>query len=128
MLPLCREEKIGVIPWSPLARGRLTRDWDETTTRSETDEFGKNLYASTVEADRLVVGRVAEVAANRDVPRAQVALAWVLQKDPVTAPIIGATKMSHLEDAISALSIILSPEEVTFLEEPYLPHLVLGFR
>jgi aryl-alcohol dehydrogenase-like predicted oxidoreductase len=128
MLPLCREEKIGVIPWSPLARGRLTRDWDETTTRSETDEFGKNLYASTVEADRLVVGRVAEVAANRDVPRAQVALAWVLQKDPVTAPIIGATKMSHLEDAVSALSITLSPEEVTFLEEPYLPHPVLGFR
>ncbi|MBD8068761.1 aldo/keto reductase [Bacillus sp. PS06] len=127
MLPLCSAEKIAVIPWSPLARGKLTREWDETTTRSETDEFGKRLYATTAEADRLVVERVAELAEKRGVPRAQVALAWVLQKDPVTAPIIGATKESHLDDAIAALSIQLTEEEVSFLEEPYVPHPVLGF-
>lgn len=128
MMPLCKEEKIGVIPWSPLARGRLTRDWEETTTRSETDEFGKYLYAATVEADRKVVGRVAEVAEKRGVPRAQVALAWVLQKTPVTAPIIGATKLHHLEDAVAAVSIKLTSDEVSFLEEPYVPHPVLGFN
>jgi len=127
MLPLCREERIAVIPWSPLARGKLTRDWEETTVRSETDEFGKTLYSHTAEADRMVVGRVAEVAEKRSVPRAQIALAWVLQKEPVTAPIIGATKMSHLEDAIASLSITLTDEEVAFLEEPYVPHPVLGF-
>ncbi|MGZ3901800.1 MAG: aldo/keto reductase, partial [Bacteroidia bacterium] len=125
---LCKEEKIGVIPWSPLARGRLTRDWEETTARSETDEFGKYLYAATVEADRKVVGRVAEVAEKRGVPRAQVALAWVLQKTPVTAPIIGATKLHHLEDAVAAVSIKLTSDEVSFLEEPYVPHPVLGFN
>lgn len=128
MLPLCKEEKIGVIPWSPLARGRLTRDWEETTARSETDEFGKFLYAATAEADRKVVERVAEIAENRGVPRAQVALAWVLQKVPVTAPIIGATKMHHLEDAVSALSIQLTSEEISMMEEPYVPHPVLGFN
>lgn len=128
MLPLCKEEKIGVIPWSPLARGRLTRDWEETTARSETDEFGKYLYAATVEADLKVVERVAEVAEKRGVPRAQVALAWVLQKTPVTAPIIGATKLHHLEDAVAAVSIKLTSDEVSFLEEPYVPHPVLGFN
>lgn len=128
MLPLCEAEKIGVIPWSPLARGRLTRDWDETSARSETDEFGKTLYAATAEADKRVVERVAEVAANRGVPRAQVALAWVLQKSPVTAPIVGATKMHHLEDAVAALSISLTPEEISSLEAPYVPHPVLGFK
>jgi aryl-alcohol dehydrogenase-like predicted oxidoreductase len=128
MLPLCKEEKIAVIPWSPLARGKLTRDWEETTTRSETDEFGKTLYAATAEADRLVVSRVAELASKREVPRAQVALAWVLQKEPVSAPIIGATKMAHLEDAVGALSVRLTPEELAFLEQPYVPHPVLGFR
>jgi aryl-alcohol dehydrogenase-like predicted oxidoreductase len=128
MLPLCREEKIGVIPWSPLARGKLTREWNQTTARSETDKFGKYLYAATVEADRVVVERVAEIAEKRNVPRAQVALAWLLQKTPVTAPIIGATKMSHLEDAVAALAISLEPEEITFLEEPYVPHPVLGFN
>jgi aryl-alcohol dehydrogenase-like predicted oxidoreductase len=127
MLPLCREEKIGLIPWSPLARGRLTRDWDEVSARSETDEFGKMLYAATADADKRVVQRVAEVASTRGVPRAQVALAWVLQKDPVTAPIVGATKMHHLEDAVAALSIALTPEEISRLEEPYIPHAVLGF-
>jgi 1-deoxyxylulose-5-phosphate synthase len=126
MLPLCQAERIGLIPWSPLARGRLTRDWQETTARSESDEFGKKLYSLTEEADRRVVERVAEVAAKRDVPRAQVALAWVLQKGPVTAPIIGATKMHHLDDAVAALSIKLTPEEIASLEEPYIPHPVLG--
>jgi aryl-alcohol dehydrogenase-like predicted oxidoreductase len=128
MLPLCKEEGIAVIPWSPLARGRLTRDWDETTARSETDEFGKSLYAQTADTDRRIVERVAELAAQRGVSRAQIALAWVLQKEPVTAPIVGATKMHHLEDAVAALSVQLSPEEVAMLEEPYVPHPVLGFR
>jgi 1-deoxyxylulose-5-phosphate synthase len=126
MLPLCKAEGIGVIPWSPLARGRLTRDFDETSARSETDEFGKMLYAATADADRKVVNRVAEIAEERGVPRAQVALAWVLQKDPVTAPIVGATKMHHLEDAVAALSVRLTPEEVSSLEEPYIPHPMLG--
>ncbi|MGG3466834.1 aldo/keto reductase [Neobacillus pocheonensis] len=128
MLPLCKEEKIGVIPWSPLARGKLTRDWAEETARSETDEFGKKLYAATDEADRKVVERVAEVAEKRGVPRAQIALAWVLQKEPVSAPIIGATKMHHLEDAVAALSIKLTPEEISYMEAPYVPHPVLGFN
>ncbi|MBB6731825.1 aldo/keto reductase [Cohnella zeiphila] len=126
MLPLCEAEGIGVIPWSPLARGRLTRDWDETTERAQTDEFGKKLYSVTAEADRKVVDRVAEVAAERGVPRAQVALAWVLQKSVVTAPIVGATKPHHLEDAVAALELKLSAEEVARLEEPYVPHPVLG--
>lgn len=126
MLPLCQAEKIAVIPWSPLARGRLTRDWEETSARSETDEFGKKLYSLTAEADRRVVQQVAEVAAKRDVPRAQVALAWVLQKQPVTAPIIGATKMHHLDDAVAALSIKLTSAEIASLEEAYIPHPVLG--
>lgn len=127
MLPLCKEEKIGIIPWSPMARGKLTRDWDEQSSRSQTDEFGKKLYAQTVEADRIVVERVADVAEKRGVPRAQIALAWVLQKEPVTAPIVGATKMSHLDDAVGALSVKLSEEEIAYLEEPYVPHPVLGF-
>ncbi|KHD86109.1 hypothetical protein NG54_04975 [Heyndrickxia ginsengihumi] len=128
MIPLCKEEKIGLIPWSPLARGRLTRDWEETSTRSELDEFGKYLYKSTAEADRRVVEKVAEVAGKRGVPRAQIALAWVLQKPPVSAPIIGATKMQHLEDAVGALSIQLTSEEIAMIEEPYVPHPVLGFN
>jgi 1-deoxyxylulose-5-phosphate synthase len=128
MLPMCKEEKIGVIPWSPMARGRLTRDWEETTARSETDEFGKYLYAATADSDRMVVERVKELAEKRGVPRAQIALAWVLQKEPVTSPIIGATKLSHLGDAVSALEVTLSPEEVAFLEEPYVPHPVVGFK
>ncbi len=127
MLPLCQAEGIGVIPWSPLARGRLTRDWDEGSARSETDEFGKTLYARTGDADRKVVDRVAEVAAKRGVPRAQVALAWVLAKPAVTAPIIGATKLHHLDDAFAALSLKLTAEEIKALEEPYVPHAVAGF-
>jgi len=128
MLPLCREEGIGLIPWSPLARGRLTRDWDETSARSETDEFGKSLYAKTADADRRVVECVAEIARKRGVARAQVALAWVLQKSPVTAPIVGATKMHHLDDAVATLSVQLTADEMTALEAPYVPHPVLGFR
>ncbi|PKG24642.1 aldo/keto reductase [Niallia nealsonii] len=128
MMPLCKEEGIGVIPWSPLARGRLTRDWEESTNRSETDEFGKTLYADTKTADKIIVRRVAEIAEKRGVPRAQIALSWVLQKEPVTAPIIGSTKMSHLEDAVASLFIRLTSEEIQLLEEAYVPHPVLGFR
>lgn len=128
MLPLCKEEGIGVIPWSPMARGRLTRDWEETSTRKESDEFGKTLYSHTEEADSQVVERVKAIAEKRGVPRAQVALAWVLQKEPVTAPIIGATKLHHLEDAVAALSLGLTQEEIASLEEPYIPHPVLGFK
>ncbi|MBB3108084.1 aryl-alcohol dehydrogenase-like predicted oxidoreductase [Paenibacillus phyllosphaerae] len=126
MIPLCKDEGVALIPWSPLARGRLTRAWDETTVRSETDQFGKTLYSAMAEADRKVVERVGEIAAERDVPRAQIALAWVLQKEPVAAPIVGATKAHHLEDAAAALLIKLTPEEIMRLEEPYVPHPVLG--
>lgn len=127
MLPLCKAEKIGVIPWSPLARGRLTRDWSETTHRSENDSSGSLFFPLTSESDRKVIERVKEVAEERGVPRALIALAWVLQKESVTAPIIGATKAYHLEDAVAALSIKLSSEETKFLEEPYVSHEVIGF-
>ena len=127
MLPLCEAEGVGVVPWSPLARGRLTRDWSETTDRLEKDEFGKTLYAATEEADRRIVARVAKVAAERGVPRAQVALAWLLQKPFITAPIVGASKLRHLDDAVAALSLKLTPEEIASLEEPYVPHSVVGF-
>jgi 1-deoxyxylulose-5-phosphate synthase len=126
MLPLCREEKIGVIPYSPLAGGRLTRDWKETTYRSETDQVAKAKYDATADADRLVMEQVTAIAEKRGVSRVQIAIAWLLQKEPVTAPIIGVTKMSHLEDAVSALSIKLTPEEITLLEERYIPHRVVG--
>jgi aryl-alcohol dehydrogenase-like predicted oxidoreductase len=127
MMPLCRAERIGVLPWSPLARGRLTRDWEEPSERSETDEVMKRLYSATVAADRCVFTRVTEIAQKRGVPRAQVALAWVLQKPFVTAPIIGASKPHHLDDAIAALSLKLTQEEISALEEPYVPHGVVGF-
>ncbi|MEJ1974707.1 MAG: aldo/keto reductase [Acetobacteraceae bacterium] len=128
MLPLCADQGVAVLPWSPLARGRLTREWDETSERQESDVFGKTLYTAAVESDRQVVQRVAEVAAQRGVPRAQVALAWVVQKSGVTAPIIGASKPHHLDDAVAALSLNLTPEEITSLEAPYTPHPVVGFR
>ncbi len=127
MLPLCISEGIGVIPWSPLARGRLTRDWDAQTARTETDEFGISLYAKTAEADKKVVEAVAHVAAERGIPRAQVALAWVLQKAPVSAPIVGATKIEHLDDAAGALSVKLDDYEIAHLEAAYQPHAVAGF-
>jgi len=126
MLPLCRAEGIGVIPWSPLARGRLTRDWDAPSARAETDDFGRTLYAKTADADRRVVEAVAQVAARRGVPRAQVALAWLLAKPGITAPIVGATKLEHLDDAIAALSLTLAAEEIAALEAPYVPHAVVG--
>jgi aryl-alcohol dehydrogenase-like predicted oxidoreductase len=129
MLGLCLAEGVGVIPWSPLARGRLARPWDQrgSTDRAGSDEFGKTLYAKTEEADRAVVDRVGELAAARKLPRAQVALAWLLHQPAVTSPIIGATKPHHLEDAVSALSVELGPEEIARLKEPYVPHPVLGF-
>ena len=128
MLPLCESEGIGVIPWSQLARGRLTRDWNSSSARSETDEFGRTLYANTEEADRQIVERVSQIATKRGVPRAQVALAWVLQKKPVTAPIVGATKLHHLNDAVAALSLKLTTDEIHLLEERYVPHAVTGFK
>ena len=128
MIGLCQAEGVAVIPWSPLARGRLTRAWkSETSLRSDTDVFGNAMYARTEEADRAVVDRLGEIAEKRGVPRAQVALAWLLAKAAVTAPIVGATKPHHLQDAVAALSIGLTPEEMKALEEPYVPHPVLGF-
>ncbi|MDX6238971.1 MAG: 1-deoxyxylulose-5-phosphate synthase [Kribbellaceae bacterium] len=121
MLPLCADQGIGVVPWSPLARGRLTRDWDETTLRSETDEFGKTLY-DTAESDRKIAAAVAKVAEQRGVARAQVALAWLAQKPTVSAPIVGATKPEHLDDAIASLDLHLTEEEIVRLEAPYTPH------
>jgi 1-deoxyxylulose-5-phosphate synthase len=126
MLPLCKEEKIGVTPYSPLASGRLTRDWSETTHRSETDQILKSKYDATADADKFVVERVAAIAEKHGVPRIHIALAWLLQKEPVTAPIIGATKISHLEDAVGALSVKLTLDEIAYLEEPYVPHSIVG--
>ncbi|HEX8082097.1 MAG TPA: aldo/keto reductase [Jatrophihabitans sp.] len=125
MLPLCADLGVAVIPWSPLARGRLTRDWDAGTARSETDEFGKILY---VEEDRLIVERLAELATERGVSRAQLALAWLLRNPVVAAPIVGATRLEHLEDAFAALDVSLSDAEVEALESGYRPHPIAGFR
>ena len=127
MLPLCKTEGIGVIPWSPLARGRLARPWDSTTNRSEKDAFGRKIYGSTSDADRAIVDKVATLATQRGVSMAQVALAWVLQKSEVTAPIVGATKPEHLKDAIASLELKLTAAEVAELEAPYIPHPVAGF-
>jgi aryl-alcohol dehydrogenase-like predicted oxidoreductase len=126
MMPLCAAEGVGVVPWSPLARGRLTRAWGESTSRMETDEFGRTLYAATETADRKIVERVAEVATQRGVSRAQVALAWLVQKPFITAPIVGASKPQHLDDAFAALSLNLTTEEISSLEEPYVPHSIVG--
>ena len=123
MLPLCRDMGVGVIPWSPLARGRLTRDWDETTARTATDAYGSRLFLT---AERTIVDRVAEIAAARGVPRAQVALAWVLQQPGISAPIVGATKTAHLDDAVAALDLELTAEECARLAEPYRPRPVTG--
>ena len=129
MIPFCRSEGIGVIPWSPLARGRLARPWQaESTKRLETDQFGKSLYSQTEEADHKVIDRLGEIAKQRGAARAQVALAWMLGKPGVTAPIVGATKPQHLSDAVAAVSLRLSAEEVASLEESYAPHPVLGFK
>ncbi|MBK8986235.1 MAG: aldo/keto reductase [Chloroflexi bacterium] len=126
MLPLCVEEKIAVTPYSPLASGRLARDWAETTPRLETDPIAKQKYDATAVADKMVVARVAEIAANHGVPMAHIALAWLRHKNPVVAPVIGATKISHLESAVASLSVALTAEDMTYLEEPYVPHPVVG--
>ena len=126
MMPLCKEEKIAVTPYSPLASGRLARDWAETTKRLETDQVAKWKYDATADADKLVVERLTEIAEKHGAPRAHIALAWLHHKEPVVAPIIGATKISHLESAVESLSIKLTPEEITFMEEPYVPHQIVG--
>jgi aryl-alcohol dehydrogenase-like predicted oxidoreductase len=129
MIPLCQSEGIGIIPWSPLARGRLARPWQtESTKRYETDQFGKSLYSRTEELDRTVVDRLGRVSEQRGASRAQVALAWMLSKPAITAPIVGATKPHHLSDAAAALSLRLTPEEIASLEEHYAPHPILGFK
>jgi 1-deoxyxylulose-5-phosphate synthase len=126
MLPLCAEEGIAVTPWSPLARGRLTRDWDETNERQQSDALSESLYGA-MDADRKVAEAVFEVARARGVPRAQVALAWLTQKSGVTAPIVGAQEPHHLTDAVAALTLALTPEEIARLEAPYVPHPVAGY-
>ncbi|MER7714104.1 aldo/keto reductase [Streptomyces werraensis] len=123
MLPLCADQGVGVLPWSPLARGRLTRDWDVTTERSATDQFGSTLYQ---EGDRAIVEAVARVAEARGVPRAQVALAWLLRQDTVTAPVVGAAKPSHIDDAVAAVDLTLTDKELEELAEPYTPHPIAG--
>jgi aryl-alcohol dehydrogenase-like predicted oxidoreductase len=129
MVPLCRDQKIGLIPYSPLASGRLTRDWSATSSmRAETDQIAKWKYDASADNDKHVVERVAELATKHGVPRTHIALAWLLQKEPVTAPIIGATKISHLDEAVGALSVKLAAEEVSYLEEPYVPHKVVGHQ
>ncbi|QLY78564.1 aldo/keto reductase [Clostridium intestinale] len=126
MIPLCKEEKIVLTPYSPLASGRLTRDWSETTKRLETDKIARSKYDATADSDKLVVERVAAIAEKRGVPRIEIALAWLLQKEAVTIPIIGATKVSHIEDTVPAIGIKLTPEEIAFMEEPYVPHKIVG--
>jgi len=129
MLGLCLAEGIAVIPWSPLARGRLTRPWESrvSTKRGQSDDYGKKLYSGTEEADERVVNRVGEMAEKRGVTRAQVALAWMFHKPAVTAPIVGATKLQHLEEAVAALDVKLSDAEIEALEARYVPHPVVGF-
>jgi aryl-alcohol dehydrogenase-like predicted oxidoreductase len=129
MLPLCAWEKIAVIPWSPLARGRLSRPWkSQPTVREQTDQFARKLFGPTEQADQHIIQRVTEIAAARGVSQTQIALAWLWSKPVVTAPILGATRLEHLDDAVAALSIKLSDEEIRKLEEPYVPHAVAGFE
>jgi 1-deoxyxylulose-5-phosphate synthase len=127
MLPFCLDQGVGVIPWSPLARGRLTRDWDATTARTKTDGFGGTLYRQATDADRRVADAVAALAKERDVPRARVALAWLLHQPAVTAPIVGVTKPDHLTDAVAAVDLHLTADELSRLEEHYVPHAAEGF-
>ena len=127
MLPLCIDQQIALMPWSPLARGRLTRPWDQSSARTESDEFGKTLYTEFPDSDRAVVEAVSKVAMARGVPRAQVALAWVMHKKGMTSPIVGASKPQHLHDAVAACSLVLSKEEIAALEAPYVPHRAVGF-
>lgn len=128
MLPLCHEEGVGMITFSPLARGRLARPWEESSTRSETDNVTERFYAQSAEADREVVKIVQQIAEERGIPQAYVAMAWVAGKPEVTAPIVGATKLKHLDDAVAALDVSLSKEEIDRLEAPYVPHPVIGLN
>ena len=130
MLGLCRAEGVGVLPWSPLARGRLTRAWESqpATERGQTDEYGRRIYGGTTEADERVVARLGEISEARGITRAQAALAWLLAKPAVTAPIVGVTKAHHLEEAIAAVEVTLSDTEIEALEAPYTPHPVAGFE
>jgi len=129
MLPLCCAEQIGVIPYSPLASGRLTRDWSsDSTLRSATDQIQRMKYDASADMDRQIVERVAELAQKHGAPRTHIALAWLLQKEPVTAPIVGATKIAHLEEAVGALALKLTQEDVAYLEEPYVPHRIVGHQ
>jgi len=123
MLPLCADQGVGVIPWSPLARGRLAREWGAATARSETDAFGQSLYAAE---DQLIAEQLARVADSRGMPRAQIALAWLGSRPAVSAPIVGATRPQHLQDAVASLSIELTPGEIEQLEQPYVPHRIAG--
>jgi aryl-alcohol dehydrogenase-like predicted oxidoreductase len=126
MMPLCADARIGVLPWSPLARGRLTRAWETETARTQTDTYGNSLYTASVESDRRIVGEVASIAAARGVPKAQIALAWVAQKAVVTAPIVGASKPQHIDDAVAALTLELTAREIAQLEAPYVPRGIAG--
>ncbi len=128
MLPLCQDQGVGVIPWSPLARGRLARPWGADTPRIASDVFGATLFKHTEANDALVHAALAQVAAQRGAPLAAVALAWLLQKPGVTAPIIGASKPGHFDDALAALGLQLSAEDIATLQAPYLPHAVVGFE
>ncbi len=130
MVPLCRDQGLGLIPWSPLARGHLARPAGAkaATKRAATDRFGKTLYSSMAEADQRVLAELDALAMSRKLPHAQIALAWLLQKDEVAAPIVGATKMEHLETAAASVEVQLSPEEIAKLEAPYVPHPIAGFE
>lgn len=127
MHPFCLDSGVGVLPWSPLARGRLTRDWDETTNRTGKDAFGATLYHREEESNRAIVEAVARVASDRGVSRAQIALAWVAQQSAVTAPIVGATRAAHIDDAVAAVGIRLEPAEIDALESAYTPREAEGF-
>ncbi len=126
MMPLCVEEKIAVTPYSPLASGRLARGWDEKTKRYETDMIAVSKYNAAADADKLVVDRLGEIADKYRVPRSHIALAWLFHKAPVVAPIIGVTKLAHLESAVASTSVNLSPEDISYMEEPYVPHPIVG--
>lgn len=126
MIPLCSEEGIAVTPYSPLASGRVARPWSATTTRLETDPIARSKYDATADADKMIVERVVEIAQQHDVPMAHIALAWLLQKDAVVAPVIGATRLLHLESAVAAIKVQLTVEDVAYLEEPYVPHPIVG--
>ncbi len=129
MLPLCKADTIAVIPWSPLARGLLSRPWkSETTKREQTDTFARKLFAATEAADQRVVERLTELSRQRGLPQSQLALAWMLHKPVITAPIVGVTKLEHLDDAVQSVGVKLSEEEIARLEEPYIPHAVAGFE